>query len=79
VVGLALLALVLGGVALAARAALRRDAVLAAGWCAATATWAIHAGLDWDWEMPAVTLVALVLAGALIAAGDTPVRAAPDT
>jgi O-antigen ligase len=31
------------------------------------ATWAVHAGLDWDWEMPAVTLPALVLGAAAIA------------
>ena len=30
----------------------------------------VHCGVDWDWEMPALTLVALVLAGLLIAAGD---------
>jgi hypothetical protein len=27
----------------------------------------VHAPLDWDWQMPAVTLVALVLAGSLVA------------
>ena len=27
--------------------------------------YAVHAGLDWDWEMPALTLVALLIAGAL--------------
>ncbi|HEY7599805.1 MAG TPA: O-antigen ligase family protein [Candidatus Limnocylindrales bacterium] len=31
------------------------------------ATWAVHAGLDWDWEMPAVTLPALMLGAAAIA------------
>ena len=34
------------------------------GWAAAAATWAIHAGVDWDWEMPALTLVFIVLAAA---------------
>ena len=28
--------------------------------------WALHAGLDWDWEMPAVTLPVFVLAGAAV-------------
>jgi hypothetical protein len=28
--------------------------------------WFLHASIDWDWEMPAVTLPALVLAGLLI-------------
>jgi O-antigen ligase len=31
------------------------------------AAWAVHAGLDWDWEMPAVTLPALMLGAAAIA------------
>ena len=33
-------------------------AVLALG-----AVWAVHAGIDWDWEMPAVTLWLFALAG----------------
>jgi O-antigen ligase len=35
---------------------------------AASMTWAIHAGLDWDWEMPAVTLWFFALGGAALAA-----------
>lgn len=31
------------------------------------AAWSVHAGLDWDWEMPAVTLPALLLGAAAIA------------
>ena len=47
-----------------------------AGAAAALAVYALHAGIDWDWEMPALTLLALVLAGALIAgASATPVHA----
>jgi hypothetical protein len=69
-VGLAALALMLVGIALAARDAWRRDPVLAAGACAALTAWALHAGLDWDWEMPGLTLVAIVLAGLVIAAAD---------
>jgi hypothetical protein len=34
------------------------------GWVAAAAVWAIHAGVDWDWEMPALTLVFILLAAA---------------
>jgi O-antigen ligase len=30
--------------------------------------WALHAGIDWDWEMPAVTLWAFALGGAALAA-----------
>jgi hypothetical protein len=29
---------------------------------------AVHAGLDWDWEMPALALIAILLAGAVLAA-----------
>jgi hypothetical protein len=42
---------------------------LAATAAAGFATFAVHAGIDWDWEMPVVTLVSLGCAGALLA-GD---------
>jgi hypothetical protein len=58
-VGLLALAALFGGVA----ACVRSEA--AAG--AALAAWAVHAGVDWDWEMPGLTLVAVLLAGAVIA------------
>jgi O-antigen ligase len=32
------------------------------GWAAASAVWVLHAAVDWDWEMPALTLVFLLLA-----------------
>ena len=70
VVGLALLLLLLAGVAAAGVRLQRRDAGAAAGVVAALAAWAFHAGLDWDWEMPAVTLVALALAAALVAGSE---------
>jgi len=38
----------------------------------------VHAGLDWDWEMPAVSLVALLLAGALIAWSEAPAATSPE-
>jgi hypothetical protein len=65
-VGLALLLALLGAVAVAARDALRADAALAAGPAAVAATWLVHACVDWDWEMPALTLVAVACAGALL-------------
>jgi O-Antigen ligase len=68
-VGVAILATLLGAVALGARAAHRVDPALAAGPAAALAAWAFHSAIDWDWEMPALTLVAVVLAGALLAVG----------
>ncbi len=68
-VGLGLLALLLLGSASVAWAAYRRSAAAAAGPVAALAAWALHAGVDWDWEMPAVTLVALLLLAALSSSG----------
>ena len=73
--GLLMLALVLGGVAVAARDALLTRQGAAAGPCAAVLTWFLHASIDWDWQLPAVTLPAIVLAGGLIALADaTPPR-----
>jgi hypothetical protein len=70
IAGLIALALFLGGVTASAGRALRRDTVVAAGPVAALSAWGLHAGLDWDWEMPGVSLVAIVLMGALIAWGE---------
>jgi O-antigen ligase len=60
----ALLALVVG---LAMRCRGRDRALYAAVLAAATA-WALHAGVDWDWEMPVVTLWLFALAGTALAA-----------
>jgi hypothetical protein len=72
-VGLALLLALAGSVAVAAR----RNAAVRAGPVAALAAFALHAGVDWDWELPALTLVALVLAGLVLARSRAP-SAAPD-
>ena len=37
---------------------------------AALAAFALHAGLDWDWELPALSLVAILLAARVIAAQE---------
>ena len=71
-VGFAALLAFLGGVAAAARELWRRNPELAAGPVSALVLWAAHAGIDWDWEMPALSLVALALAGALVAWADMP-------
>ena len=71
-VGVALLAALLGAIALGARAVHRADPILAAGPIAALAVWTFHSAIDWDWEMPALTLVAVVLAGALLARAGEP-------
>ena len=67
IVGLALLAAFLAGVGLAARTAYRIAPGAAAGAIAGCVVWLAHSPLDWDWEMPAVTLIALILAGSLLA------------
>jgi hypothetical protein len=68
-------AALLAGVALAARDVLRADPAAVAGTSAALAAWLLHASIDWDWQFPAVTLPAIVLAGALLAARETAPRA----
>jgi len=74
IVGLALLGLFLGSSAVAARRAYLRDPMLTAGWIGALSVWLVHAGLDWDWEMPAVSLIAVLLIGALLAHGERSAR-----
>jgi hypothetical protein len=69
-VGLAALSAFLWGVVAAGREVWRREPALAAGPIAALVVFAAHAGIDWDWEMPALTMVALALAGALVAWGE---------
>jgi hypothetical protein len=66
-VGLAFLAAFVVGVVLAVVRLYRLSPAVAAGPAAGLAAWAVHAGLDWDWEMPAVSLLALLLAAAAIA------------
>ena len=68
-VGLGLLGLMLAAPFLAARSRRLPLVPVALG---AYAAYLVHAGVDWDWEMPAVTLTALVCgAAALIAARGT--------
>ena len=77
-VGFGLLLAFLGGVLGAARVAYRRAPGLAAGAIAGCVVWLAHSPLDWDWQMPAVTLVAIGLAGALLAlAGGVPAGGVP--
>jgi hypothetical protein len=70
-VGLAFLLLFLGGVAAGIVRLHRRNPAVATGLAAALAAWGIHAGLDWNWEMPAVTVQALLLAAAALAWSET--------
>jgi O-antigen ligase len=77
-VGLSLLAAFLASVAVAARRTRRRRGGLrrstGAAAAAAIATWLAHAGLDWDWEMPALTGCALVLCATLFARPADPLQ-----
>ena len=77
-VGLLALAMMIAGVVGSGRRALRREPGVTAGWCAALLVWFLHASIDWDWQLPAVTLPAIVLAGALIALAEAAPTAAAE-
>ena len=69
-VGLGAFMLMITGAGIAARRALRGAPGLAAGPCAASLVWLLHASIDWDWQLPAVTLPAIALVGALMVLGE---------
>jgi O-antigen ligase len=66
-IGAAALAALVAGIALAARRVVRADLALAAGPAAALAAYAFPTSIDWDWDIPGLTLVAVALAGLLLA------------
>ena len=66
VIGLALLAALLG-VPLVAAVRARRHPLVAPAFGAYVA-FLVHAAVDWDWQMPAVTLLALFVGAALVTA-----------
>ena len=70
IVGLLAFAVLVAGVALAGTRALRRDRARATGAAVALLVWFLHASIDWDWQLPAVSLPAVALAGLLIALGE---------
>lgn len=80
VVGLALIALVVGGilVGIAGRICGPNRGLYAAIFAAVLA-WAIHGALDWDWQMPAVTIWVFILGGLALAqpAGKPRMRDTP--
>lgn len=78
IVGLVALSLLLAGAIAAARRAHRHSPELVAGWCAAATVWVLHSTIDWDWEMPAVSLLAFILAGALVGVADEPFSDVPE-
>src|ERR671918_1610143 len=78
VVGFAFLMAFLGGMAAAVVRLHRRSPGAATALAGGLAAWAVHVGLDWDWEMPAVTLPALMLGAAAVAwSGEPATEAAP--
>jgi O-antigen ligase len=77
IVGLVLLLAVVGGIGVGlARRVNGPNRVLYAALLAGFGTWAIHAGVDWDWEMPAVTAWVFAAGGTALAAraGGPPLR-----
>jgi O-antigen ligase len=73
IVGFGLLVVALLGMLLAiARRMRRSDRPLYAAVLAAALIWMIHAGIDWDWEMPAVSLPIFVIAGAALGGAEPP-------
>jgi hypothetical protein len=70
--GLLAFLLLAGGIGAAARTAVRHEPEVAAGAAAATLVWFVHASIDWDWQLPAVTLPAVVLAGVLLTVAERP-------
>lgn len=72
VVGVAFLVALVLGLAGAARRALRMHGQQAAGAVAGLVVYVVHSPLDWDWQMPAVTLVAIVLGGMVVAMSSGP-------
>jgi O-antigen ligase len=70
--GLLAFLLLVGGVGAAARTAVQRQPELAAGAAATTLAWFVHASIDWDWQLPAVTLPAVTLAGVLLSVAERP-------
>jgi hypothetical protein len=77
IVGLVFLGMLAGGVAVAARRAHRLDPSLTTGAIGVLVVYAAHAPLDWDWQMPGVTLVAVVLMGMVLGATAPRRSAAP--
>jgi hypothetical protein len=69
-IGLVALGTFLAGIAVAARRCIEHDPLPAAGAVAAFVTWAVHAGVDWLWEMPAVSLIALGFGALLVSRAE---------
>jgi O-antigen ligase len=75
IVGLVLVAVTLAAIlfGLGARIRAPERAVYAASFAAAL-VWVLHTGLDWDWQLPVVTLWLFALGGAALSAARPTVR-----
>jgi hypothetical protein len=78
IVGLALIVAALGALLVGAARAARRSPVAAAGFAVLLA-WTVHAAIDWDWEVPALTIPALAFAAAAVARPRTAAATSPAT
>jgi hypothetical protein len=80
-VGFALILLVVGGILVGLALRIRGpNRGLYAALFAVVLAWSIHQAFDWDWQMPAVTLVVVILAGVALARprdGRTGLRGLP--
>jgi hypothetical protein len=71
IVGLGLIAiLILGLLVMLARRCRGRERSVYAVLFAVACVWAVHAGVDWDWEMPAATLWLFIIGGAALASSS---------
>lgn len=70
VVGAVLLGTSFVGFGIAAHTAYRNAPALTAGPLGGLVTYAVHAPLDWDWQMPAVTVIAMLLGGLVVALAE---------
>jgi hypothetical protein len=68
IVGLGLLAIVIATILTGLALRLRgRHRALYGAFFAAAIAWALHAGVDWDWEMPVITLWFFAVGGVVLA------------
>jgi len=66
-----------GAVAVRRTIAAGLDRAVGAAACAAGAAWLVHGTVDWDWDIPGVTIPALVLLGLVVGAGARAPEGAP--
>jgi O-Antigen ligase len=70
-VGLLGFLMFIGGLTVAARRALTAERLAATGPVAAGVVFLLHSSIDWDWQIPAVTLPAIILFAAVVALAES--------